>query len=66
MASAMTTPATTGADSVPPPGYTPVRPQIIVAPLPDAATFFHDQSVQGEVFVKGLGQGGPSKGVRQL
>ncbi|WVQ76982.1 hypothetical protein IAR50_006661 [Cryptococcus sp. DSM 104548] len=40
-----------------PPDYAPTLPQILVVPLPDAASFFCGPSVQGEVFVKGLGAG---------
>jgi len=40
----------------PPPNYAPSQPQILVAPLPDATSFFWGRTVQGEVFVKGLGQ----------
>jgi len=47
----------------PPPNYALSHPQILVAPLPDAASFFSGQTVQGEVFVKGLGQ---ARGVRNL
>lgn len=40
----------------PPPNYAPSHPQILVAPLPDAASFFRARTATGEVFVKGLGQ----------
>ena len=40
----------------PPPNYVSSQPQILVAPRPDAASFFWGRTVQGEVFVKGLGQ----------
>ncbi|ORY34254.1 hypothetical protein BCR39DRAFT_586062 [Naematelia encephala] len=53
--------------TVPPPTYTATQPQILVAPLPDAASFFWGRTVQGEVYVKGLGEGrGPSHGVKSL
>lgn len=38
-----------------PPGYAPSQPQILIAPLPDSPSFFWGRTVQGEVFVKGLG-----------
>ncbi|RXK39260.1 hypothetical protein M231_03480 [Tremella mesenterica] len=47
-----------------PPTYTAQQPQILITPLPDSVSFFWGQSVQGEVFVKGLGQGG--QGVEKL
>jgi hypothetical protein len=43
------------AGEAPPPTYAPSQPQILITPLPDAASFFWGQTVQGEVFVKGLG-----------
>lgn len=52
-------------DQLPPPTYATTHPQILVAPLPDAASFFGAQSVRGEVFVKGLGEAGAS-GVKNL
>jgi len=39
-----------------PPGYAPTHPQILVLPLPDAPGFFWGRTLQGEVFVKGLGE----------
>ena len=47
--------ATGQATDAPPPTYAPSRPQILVAPLPDSPSFFWGRTVQGEVFVKGLG-----------
>ncbi|WVQ82467.1 hypothetical protein IAT38_004596 [Cryptococcus sp. DSM 104549] len=44
------------ADLPPPPTYAPSQPQILVVPLPDASSFFWGKTVQGEVFVKGLGE----------
>ncbi|KAK8866087.1 hypothetical protein IAR55_001238 [Kwoniella newhampshirensis] len=41
----------------PPPTYVPSQPQILVIPLPDSASFFWGRTVQGEVYVKGLGEG---------
>ncbi|WWD17710.1 hypothetical protein CI109_102151 [Kwoniella shandongensis] len=41
----------------PPPTYVPSQPQILVVPLPDSASFFWGRTVQGEVYVKGLGEG---------
>ena len=52
-----------------PPTYAPSQPQIMVAPLPDSASFFWGRTIQGEVFVKGLGerQGGTlNRGVKSL
>ncbi|WWC86422.1 uncharacterized protein L201_001299 [Kwoniella dendrophila CBS 6074] len=42
---------------LPPPDYVPSQPQILITPLPDSASFFWGKSVQGEIYVKGLGQG---------
>ncbi|WRT64318.1 uncharacterized protein IL334_001250 [Kwoniella shivajii] len=42
---------------LPPPDYAPSQPQILIAPLPDTASFFWGRTVQGEVYVKGLGEG---------
>ncbi|KAL7419265.1 hypothetical protein Q5752_006102 [Cryptotrichosporon argae] len=56
---------TVTSEDAPPPTYAPVQPQILVAPLPDLPSFFWGRTVQGEVFVKGLGEGG-SRGVRSL
>jgi hypothetical protein len=39
----------------PPPTYAVQEPQILIAPLPDSPSFFWGRTVQGEVFVKGLG-----------
>ena len=47
----------------PPPNYVSSQPQILVAPRPDAASFFWGRTVQGEVFVKGLGQ---ARGLQHL
>lgn len=47
-------------DGLPPPTYATTHPQILVAPLPDAASFFSGLAVRGEVFVKGLGESGAS------
>lgn len=52
-----------------PPSYTPTLPQILVLPLPDATSWFQGPYVQGEVFVKGLGDGaggGGAVGVESL
>jgi hypothetical protein len=49
-----------------PPTYVPSQPQILVAPLPDAASFFWGRTVQGEVFVKGLGDRKGNRGVKTL
>ncbi|WVR06034.1 hypothetical protein IAU60_003062 [Kwoniella sp. DSM 27419] len=47
----------------PPPTYSPSQPQILVTPLPDSASFFWGSSVQGEVYVKGMGQRGSRVGI---
>ena len=44
-----------GTADPPPPTYTVQEPQILIAPLPDSPSFFWGRTVQGEVFVKGLG-----------
>lgn len=53
-----------------PPSYTPTLPQILVLPLPDATSWFQGPYIQGEVFVKGLGDGtgggGGAVGVESL
>lgn len=54
------------ANGQPPPVYAVSQPQILVAPLPDSASFFSGQTVQGEVFVKGLGEEGAQRGVKEL
>ncbi|ORX37434.1 hypothetical protein BD324DRAFT_651027 [Kockovaella imperatae] len=58
--------APASSEQVPPPTYAPSQPQILVAPLPDAASFFWGRTVQGEVFVKGLGEDRSSNTVKQL
>lgn len=40
----------------PPPTYAPTQPQILVMPLPEAPSFFWGRTIQGEVYVKGLGE----------
>lgn len=40
----------------PPPTYVPTQPQILVVPLPEALSFFWGRTIQGEVYVKGLGE----------
>lgn len=40
----------------PPPTYTATQPQILVVPLPDASSFFWGRTLQGEVYVKGIGE----------
>ncbi|TXT04383.1 hypothetical protein VHUM_04150 [Vanrija humicola] len=42
--------------AAPPPTYAPTQPQILIAPLPDASSFFWGRTIQGEVFIKGLGE----------
>jgi hypothetical protein len=49
-----------------PPTYVPSQPQILVAPLPDSPSFFWGRTVQGEVFVKGLGDKKGNRGVKRL
>ncbi|KAL1405016.1 hypothetical protein Q8F55_008639 [Vanrija albida] len=52
-------PTTSGhppAAAAPPPTYAPTQPQILVVPLPDASSFFWGRTIQGEVFIKGLGE----------
>lgn len=49
-----------------PPTYVPEQPQILVAPLPDSPSFFWGRTVQGEVFVKGLGERRGNRGVKRL
>lgn len=49
-----------------PPTYAPEQPQILVAPLPDSPSFFWGRTVQGEVFVKGLGERRGNRGVKRL
>ncbi|WVQ97598.1 hypothetical protein IAU59_004712 [Kwoniella sp. CBS 9459] len=49
------------ASDPPPPTYVPSQPQILVTPLPDAASFFWGRTVQGEIYVKGLGEGSGSR-----
>ncbi|OCF37632.1 hypothetical protein I316_00759 [Kwoniella heveanensis BCC8398] len=49
------------ASDPPPPTYAPSQPQILVTPLPDAASFFWGRTVQGEIYVKGLGEGRGSR-----
>jgi hypothetical protein len=49
-----------------PPTYVPSQPHILVAPLPDSASFFWGRTVQGEVFVKGLGDRKGNRGVKSL
>ncbi|WWC58764.1 uncharacterized protein I303_101308 [Kwoniella dejecticola CBS 10117] len=49
-------PPTTDND-LPPPDYVPSQPQVMITPLPDSASFFWGQTVQGEIYVKGLGEG---------
>ncbi|KAK6905890.1 hypothetical protein I203_106725 [Kwoniella mangroviensis CBS 8507] len=41
----------------PPPDYVPSQPQILITPLPDSASFFWGKTIQGEIYVKGLGEG---------
>jgi hypothetical protein len=48
-----------------PPDYQPTNPQILVAYLPDTTSFFWGRTLQGEVYVKGLGEGG-GRGVERL
>jgi len=52
--------------SVSPPDYAGSAPQILIAPLPDSATFFQNNSIQGEIYVKGLNQDEFDGGVRDL
>ncbi|EJT46185.1 hypothetical protein A1Q1_05293 [Trichosporon asahii var. asahii CBS 2479] len=40
----------------PPPTYAATQPQILVVPLPDASSFFWGRTLQGEVYVKGIGE----------
>ncbi|WVQ62005.1 uncharacterized protein L199_000138 [Kwoniella botswanensis] len=41
----------------PPPDYVPSQPQILITPLPDSASFLWGKTIQGEIYVKGLGEG---------
>ncbi|WVW82485.1 hypothetical protein I302_104496 [Kwoniella bestiolae CBS 10118] len=52
----MSTSTSTSTDP-PPPDYVPSQPQILITPLPDSASFFWGRTVQGEIYVKGLGEG---------
>ena len=55
------------AAELPPPTYAATQPQILVTPLPDSASFFWGRTVQGEVYVKGLGQRSRAdRGVQKL
>lgn len=49
-------PAGSAPSDAPPPSYVPTQPQILVLPLPDAPSFFWGRTLQGEVYVKGLGE----------
>ncbi|WVF70307.1 hypothetical protein IAT40_005096 [Kwoniella sp. CBS 6097] len=61
MSSSSAPPPPPPASDPPPPTYVPSQPQILVTPLPDAASFFWGRTVQGEVYVKGLGEGSGSR-----
>ena len=50
----------------PPPTYAACQPQILVAPLPESPSFFWGRTVQGEVFVKGLGTDNQESAIRSL
>ena len=55
-----------GSTDPPPPTYAAHRPHILIAPLPDSPSFFWGRTVQGEVFVKGLGAVQGQSGVKSL